>query len=345
MTSNDLGNVFINNSVNEEWTVVVEMLVDYDRILGPDFSACRKDIRPYLPEQFKAKVNLSNEPSGIEDNIGPSEEIEGDALSRGPTGGHAGSAVVEETGRTRIADEPGNLQAGTPLGRDSIDALGDSQLVVQALSLRNHLDTDDSKVPPRAAERWLVAQLLEKQKPVLQAWCQHWERKINKVSNARDQHIVRSLFMQSLCRLKKISSASDTQANAFMLLCIAESDAQPSGEQTDMSSLEVAPLCTQFSDARKEFRRLANNTRAPIALLEENLADQLMNLRHFMQESPFSEHWPDLLQMEALYTRLLVLGYEDPVIDPETVTFLRHERDNILNKTSRELLMLDSWQT
>lgn len=65
ITSEDLNEVFSRAPGN---VAVGGPLIDYDRLFGPAFARCRKDIRPHLPQEWVARLTpLTDNPSDIEE--------------------------------------------------------------------------------------------------------------------------------------------------------------------------------------------------------------------------------------------------------------------------------------
>jgi hypothetical protein len=71
-----------------------------------------------------------------------------------------------------------------------------------ALRLREYLAGHAGK--PEVLEQWLLDQL-EAETGIMREWCSHWEARIDDVDSSRDHQLIRSIFMQRLDRLKKLS--------------------------------------------------------------------------------------------------------------------------------------------
>lgn len=323
ITSEDLSEVFSTAPVN---VVVGEPLIDYDRLFGPAFARCRKDIRPHLPREWVGRLTpLTDNPSDIEE-------------------GHA-----HEVFDVSSDDNDGEAQPAVP----SLRVTESPATIDEVQRLRGHLDAPG--MATEALEKWLIDKHQAEQESgtelvpkIFCAWCKHWEARIDEVATCQDQSLVRSLFMQSLCRLNSLCSADSAWANAFMLVDIVGNTSAPAvGDQQEvLSKLLRFPATQSCTDMNHRLvKAVKDGTDSSIVhqQADQTTAEQSQVLCTMMT-SPFLHEWSNVMALETLYARLIIQGMQNPTLEREEMEFLQTERDLILSKPVVETLKLSTWQ-
>lgn len=192
----------------EARTSELQLIADYDQLLGHAFTLARKDMRPYLPPRFSHLM--------VEEDSSDQESMDKD------------------------------------------EADGSQAELSRCL--------DPSAESTEEMESWLTSQL-PTQRPTIAMWCEHWASRMNTVTTYEEQLIIRSLFLQSLCRLMSLSkscipglSTAETAADAYMLLDIE--DAGLKGREPDPDAtqrLSNLPPFIAFSAVSNDLCRIAGN--------------------------------------------------------------------------------------
>lgn len=278
----------------------VEMLADYNRLFGQDFSSCRKDIRPFLPPVLAASLAPLTEALFDVNNA----ETHDEAVSHVPeatTDDDLAMETVPDTMQDTLQD---------PAVTSSPKEIPSQAMSEEARRLRERLNANDVECD-MTLESWLLVQL-EGQDDILAAWCRHWEAKIEAATSYNDQMLIRSLFTSSLGRLQRLHTATNPLANALMLVDLL--DAQISTEEAPVimsALLRLGPFKAYEEANNRLLPLIESHTASQICPTQSLIAQQIHAFYHFTQHSPHYDHWADLFSIEALYTQLIVGGYRE----------------------------------
>lgn len=200
----------------------------------------------------------------------------------------------------------------------------------------------------QALESWLIAELAGQTKSaVLDTWCQHWAGRMDAVQSYEEQTIIRSLFLQSLCRLKSISSsryahsskaAAETTTIAYLLLDIEDAGLkQRATSPEDIAKLSVSPKFAQFTEVTKELaRKVAAEDPSAHRLLEGLLARQRAFFWELIQDSSFLKHANAVMEFDTMRTQVLLGAAQ--VDDDED------RRAEVMQPPAIHSLKLTNWQ-
>ncbi|KAG6354894.1 hypothetical protein INS49_003975 [Diaporthe citri] len=125
---------------------------------------------------------------------------------------------------------------------------------------------DPSAESKEEMESWLISQLATK-RPTIAMWCEHWASRMDTVTTYEEQLIIRSLFLQSLCRLMSLSrscipglSTAETAADAYILLDIEDAGLKARVPDPDATQrLSNLPPFIAFSAVSNDLCRIAGS--------------------------------------------------------------------------------------
>lgn len=361
LNKNNLDMIFATEA-EEQRKAETETLADYDRLFGQDFLASRRDIRPFLPQQWAARlVPLIETPSDMEDDGpdadqetargGGKDNINGAGNQSGDEAGeHDSDAPVagedDGTGADDVADDDaGEHIAGDGHVEDDGAHAPDDITSEGAPSLRELLGA--SEAGSHDIQQWLLRRLVDDK--ITSAWCTSWEGKIKEVDNYQDQMLVRSLFLHSVRWLHSLVTsphpAGPQLAHGFMLVDMADSEAIQVQDKL-VAFLRKNALFTAYNTEEHQLESLVHRSASqPVQRHLGRLYSELAAFFcHFSQYSPFHTHGPDIAAFETLYTQAIIQGHEDPFIGRADLDFLRDQKEALLSETTVKTLRLRRWQ-
>lgn len=360
---------------DEERKAAVTVLADYDSIFGQDFTNCIKDIRPYLPEPWASNVgpltgaipDAEEEPDlGLEDieeatsGLSDPQSNEHDGVIAGDEDGViAGDDDVITTPDSVVTNDDdaasdGPVNDDIESDDDGADSTGPAFEMIDPSEVAHLRELLNARGPrPEDLQQWLVEQLGfsgpgESHSEVLEAWCRFWEERIDKVNNYQEQEIVRSLFAQSLNRVRNLHQDSHPLTDAFMLsdmsgtqVRISKKDVQGPGPRYQ----NLQPL-KAFVEASKELLDLINDVywdSRSKSLVKNFFAERALTLCEFTSSSPFCQRWVDLFRIEILYIHI-VMKRQDPVMPQAEMDDWLAKRTMLIDTDAMSPVQLHQWQ-
>lgn len=228
---------------------------------------------------------------------------------------------------------PAALRFTAPPGRPEYDELpedGD-----EALRLREHLEPYASK-DAQELEAWLVARLAAASgSEDINSWTDHWAERMDRVENFEEQTIVRSLFLQSLCRLQSLASAG-LMEQSYMLLDVEDSSPRDQIQNAAKAS-QVAryPPYVAWAALKAQFSSLADSS--PACSCERLFEEQTDFFCEIFTRPPSPGLVEQVIKFDRLRTQLLLWDFRGAGAgDSEQADLLTAE--NILK------LRLTRWQ-
>lgn len=172
---------------------------------------------------------------------------------------------------------------------------------------------------PVVLESWLVGQLAEEKMDwpgharVLSLWCDHWAGRMSRVTGYQEQRIVRSLFLQSLGRLKSLWSSwytyatgvsAETTAFSYMLLDIEDAGLKARVPDPEITKrLMKAASFSQFTDTVIQLAELIGQQRA---LFDKLVAQQSVFFWELMRDTSLAKLANSVMELDTLRSRVLI---------------------------------------
>lgn len=352
----------------EERKAETEMAADYERLLGRDFLASRKDIRPYLSSTWAGQLGpLREVPWDLEDDLsGQDEESDSGpaAIGDDPAPVDNDPVVIDSDPGSEDNDPAPEDNDPAPLGNDPAP-VGNNPAVANDGSA-DDTDSDEERLPitkemisrlgrhlratrapePTVLEEWLITQLTSDRgsdaaSKILSAWVNFWEDRIEGVQNFNDQMTVRSLFVHSLRRLYSMQTTSPL-ADPYMLLDMASWDMlEIQDVEKARSTLHRIPLFQNCSDSGREVIDLVEADRPSTTVRDaarRTFEQQVLYLCTFSQREPFFQFWSEVFALEILWTRVIIQGYKEPAIADHQVEFWKAKRGAIIRRQAELML-------
>lgn len=311
----------------------VALLEDYDLLFGQRFRTSQRDIRPNV-HSFSVELDLLVEnPSDMMESVEISDEDDGEDENVNVEGPDHGALGTSES-----------IAGGGELAKFTTEEI---------LYIRRALDMAPAGLED--LEKWLLECLCHQwdgdQRKILSSWCSHWEAKARGVDNYQDQILGRSLFLASLQRVKelhKIMTADMTPwSTAFMLLDMLDWDAPHTPEEVGKARNTLSHL-VPFQDCEgvhKELCHLLEGASPAVTECVTSLhAQQAVYLYRFTKSSLYYKHWKNVFLLDAIFTRVIVEGSRNPVLDGEEVEWWRNKTDSIISEGTARCLSLTTWQ-
>lgn len=315
---------------------------DYDKLFGATFPACARDIRSFISPGFSlgplSKASSDDQPQG--DHAGDAEHGQVSRMKRG-TNAHAGESAAD----VRTAS-PARVTLGSPAVQPAIADSSRPAAMEQMLEFRTNINLPS--MDPHGLESWLIKQLVDGDRPLLHGWCRQWQEDISRVDNHQDQLLVRSLFIQSLDRLRKTTSVSRSLADGLIASELAEREVQPLRDpgQTKVALSRMAEFNAWDAAAKQFVTHVEEDTPSHEirACASGLVTEQLYSIAQFTMRSQFLKHWKDLHNYETVFTLHLDHGARQPVMEPGEREFLRSKRELLLGQETARALRLKMWQ-
>lgn len=351
ITEKNLYSVFFASEARD---AMEPLIADYSQMFGSNFPDCRRNIIPYLPP-WARQITLTEDPSGSEHGqaVEASPDEDSDYLSDVPSDDLSGAPENDLRDAGEEADKPSKTVDTIVCDENqgSEEALPPAINALDIHTLRHHLEPHDSS---SAAEEWLF-QSLEgaDSNGVLSNWVLFWDGQISKVENAAAQVITRELFSQSLCRVKRLMSASmQPMANAYMLVDMFDGrleDVTPSSFSMAKQLLDDFPAYRSYTDAFDKFKSTIDIAGSPEAkdLLDRLFQMQTTLFHHLTLGTTFFEYWQDVTLFETLRTHILIEDVQNISAEVEyesDLIFWRSQKDLLLQDETAASLQLTPWQ-
>lgn len=300
------------------------LFADYDRLLGEDFTRCRKDIRPFLPQWAHGITPV--EEAADDDSGGDGDEHGDDG-----DGGGYGDCDYDDS-------KDGD-------GGDSDGSHDGSVSAHDVLALEKHL-YPTTKVDLGELRSWLFAKMKsvganKNEDSVLLAWAKHWADRGERVQNHLQQRIVRELFVQSLRRLHSMDSSGTSLATAYMLADVADSELHPV-EQSSLKEarrvLQTLPEYQAFREAEAELVRAAPKSPGGVVrnVLKRIKEAQACFFFSLIEGQDFFQHWKSVMEFETARTYVLLQSLKK--------TPVQERRAQFPSQDDMALMMLTVWQ-
>lgn len=341
LNTKNLGTVF-KTPLDSGLTIGSHQLAEYDSLFSANFSACTNDIHSFISPRFAlkplSKASSDGQPHG--DYVGDAEYGHQSRMKMG-TNAHAGESAADaqsvSTAKVALgspAREPAEADSSRPAGME------------QMLEFRANINLPSMN--PHGLESWLIEQLADGNRPLLHGWCQQWQEDVSSINNHQNQLIVRSLFIQSLDRLRKTSSISRSLADGLMTSELTERDVQPllNPDQTKVALSRMAGFNAWDAAAKQFFSHIKEDTPSnEIRSCASGLVtQQFCFIAHFTMRSWFLKYWKDLYNYETIFTLHLDHGAQQPAMEPGERQFLRSKRELLLGSETASALRLKMWQ-
>ncbi|RWA10339.1 hypothetical protein EKO27_g4766 [Xylaria grammica] len=305
-------------------------LADYT-VLFSQFEACQSDIRPFV-QDWARKISLEaprQSPALVGNSHAAEPSTEADTISGHPPDSNASGGCDMSSDQDLAGGERDKTGAAEPT--HALDSL--------RMQLTSYSEGCD-------LQQWLFDKLLEnKDGEVLSYWCYYWQGRIDAVKNLQDQLITRSLFEQSLQRLKSLYSDASV-AEAYMLLDKAdEALAVPITDTREfLQSIQAIESCHKWLEARADLRALVGTGTSHIKDIEKRLAaHQACFLYDLMRLSPFHDHWSNVMAFDTKRIRVAVEDARRPVPQKDQ-QWWRDSTHLLFNEETIRMLKLTNWQ-
>ncbi|KAI1116061.1 hypothetical protein F5Y14DRAFT_449553 [Nemania sp. NC0429] len=335
-------------------------LADYT-VLFSRFEACQRDIRPFV-QDWARHISLNGHSIAVKP-IDASSYITSHNAKPSPVGSHTakpspvGSHTTDPDGagshtakpsmadsHTTIAESHTTKPSGagshnTNLGGTGGGAAGDGDSLRVLLAFCS--ESGDQ-------QQWLINILLHnKDSQVLSHWCYYWQGRIDAVKNLQEQVIIRSLFQQSLHRLKNLYSNTSV-AEAYMLLDKADESLDAPIQDPDefFQNIQDIDICQEWLQARASLRAVASSTGISHTKdIEKRLtAYQACFVYDLMRLSPFHDRWRNVLAFDIKRIRIALEDAQRPPIDQrwwqDSTSLFEKETIRVLKLTNWQLVLL-----
>ncbi|KAI8954524.1 hypothetical protein F4801DRAFT_533475 [Xylaria longipes] len=310
-------------------------LADYT-VLFSQFEACKSDIRPFVQDWARG-ISLEaprQSPALVESSFGVDSHAPEPSIVVNAVGGHP-----PDSNATGGCD----MSSGEDLGGGESDKTGAVKPTHALDSLRIQLTSYSEGCD---LQEWLVDKLLDNNDgKVLTYWCCYWQGRINAVKNLQDQLITRSLFEQSLQRLKSLYSDASA-AEAYMLLDKADEGlAAPISDTREfVQNIQAIESCREWLEARADLRALVSIGASYIKDIEKRLAaHQACFLYNLMRLSPFHDHWSNVMAFDTKRIRVAVEDARQPAPQNDQ-QWWRDSAHLLFQEETIRMLKLTNWQ-
>lgn len=294
-----------------------KLLLDYDTLFGEKFISCRRAIRPFLPADLQdLKLDGGPDLDDLEDLADNSQDL---------------GALGHTEAQTDVGT-PIRLSRASSPGPPSTTTLEEQYEFFLLPPPAQH---------PSELEEWLTSKVVGGH-VVYGVWCAFWEHRMRKAESYQEQRIIRSLFLQSLCRLHQLSSMPAVEFNpaeAYALLDWGDglsTEADEDKYQGQRARLEQIHHFSAWDDVCTRFLR-AHSDEASKDLLERLITRQKRFFLRLLSDPSLESHAPDALAFDRLRMELLVRKLGNPA-GPGPAG------GELLGATTRSTLQLTGWQ-
>lgn len=308
----------------EELKNEVELLVDYTTLFGPDFPRARCDIQPYLPDWAKGPVQ-------------------------------------------RYADGEQHGEADGPVPDLLPFAKGDILTLRRVLGLVSSTEPPNDEDESQMLELWLFKRLASEtpkddgQSEPFHPWCRYWERRIEEAGSYQEQLLVQSLFLQSLRRLRDLSTATISSVSAvaqsevpmdelYMVLDMDDGERRPPVpeelEQATLDFFNANPPYAALKAADTHLLSLVKDAAGPLVIscLQNLLKAQASALSHTTKSPVLNRYFHGAIAFRAARIYALVQGLVKEPLPEDRLEEWRGRRELLAQPETAAALQLTDWQ-